>query len=65
MSTIAIYIFQISITGFDLDYADGSSMDPGKKLHIIMIALLIEHISSYFIQYFRHYDIENYGELDI
>ena len=40
-------------------------MEEGKKLHIIMCALIVEHFTSYFIQYFRQYDIENYGELDI
>ena len=40
-------------------------MEPDKKLHSIMLALLLEHISSYFIQYFRKYDIENNGQLDI
>ena len=40
-------------------------MDADKKLHTIILALLIEHLASYFIAYFRQYDIERYGELDI
>ena len=34
-------------------------------MDLIILALLIEHLSSYVIQYFRQYDIENFGELDI
>lgn len=40
-------------------------MDEDKKLHSIILALLIEHVSSYLIQYFRKYDIEKNGQLDI
>lgn len=40
-------------------------MDDDKKLHSIMIAIIAEHLVSYFIQYFRSYDIEQNGQLDI
>ena len=35
------------------------------KLKAILIALLIEHITSYFIELFRRYDIAKNGQLDI
>lgn len=48
-----VYILQVIETGFTMNYSDGTSMDPDKKLHTIVLALMVEHISSYFIQYFR------------
>lgn len=65
ITTLGIYIYQVNYAGFDLNYHDGTSMDPDKKLHTIILALLIEHVTSYFIAFFRQYDIEQNGELDI
>lgn len=53
LTTIGVYVFQVQQTGFSLNYPDGTSMDPDKKLHTIILALMVEHVSSYFIQYFR------------
>lgn len=48
-----------------MNYEDGTSMESDKKLNSIMLALLIEHICSYFIQFFRSYDIATNGQQDI
>lgn len=35
------------------------------RLHAIFVALLIEHVTSYFIELYRRYDIAKNGQLDI
>jgi hypothetical protein len=53
ITTAMVYFFQISAIGLSLNYADGRPLDSDKKLDVIIIALMVEHITSYFIQYFR------------